>query len=276
MRKSDLLRVRDVRDAYRLIGDCRDVGSEPALWQMRMLAGLCQLVGAEVGTGGEGFWIRPSHPIQPLSAFDVGLDARGHELHMAQFCEIGPQRDAIFRALEHLPGRVLTHTRSAVVSDAEWYGSADFNDYRKPAGVDHCLVSVCQVSRQGAIAAIALARGLGERDFSPGEVLLLEFFHGELGRLIGRQLVSATEPSPGKLSPRLRQTLACLMEGDSEKQVAGRLGLSPTTVHQYVTALYRRFGVQSRGQLLAHMLRRYERGEWSRALRVTPSSPQSG
>jgi DNA-binding CsgD family transcriptional regulator len=88
---------------------------------------------------------------------------------------------------------------------------------------------------------------------------LLEFFHGELGRLVGRQLVSATEPSPEELSPRLRQTLACLIDGDSEKQVAGRLGLSPTTVHQYVTMLYRRFGVRSRGQLLAHVLRRSER-----------------
>ena len=48
MRKSDLLRVQDVRDTYRLIGDCRDLGSEPALWQLRMLAGLCQLVGAPV------------------------------------------------------------------------------------------------------------------------------------------------------------------------------------------------------------------------------------
>jgi DNA-binding CsgD family transcriptional regulator len=189
--------------------------------------------------------------------------------------EIGPQRDAIFRALKDVPGPVLTRTRSALVSDAVWYRSADFNNYRKPAGVDHCLVSVCEVSHEGAIAAIALARALGERDFSPSEVRLLEFFHGELGRLVGRQLVSATESSPEKLSPRLRQTLACLVEGDSEKQVAARLGLSPTTVHQYVTALYRRFGVQSRGQLLAHVLRRSGRGEWSRPLRVTPSSPQS-
>src|SRR5439155_25823468 len=97
---------------------------------------------------------------------------------MAQFREIGRQGDAIFRALADVLGRVLTRTRSAIVSDAVWYRSADLNDYRKPAGVDHCLVSVCQVSHQGAIAAIALARGLGERDFSPGEVRLLEFgFH---------------------------------------------------------------------------------------------------
>jgi hypothetical protein len=39
-------------------------------------------------------------------------------------------------------------------------------------------------------------------------------------------VVSATEPSPDKLSPRLRQTLACLLEGDSEKQVAARLALA--------------------------------------------------
>jgi DNA-binding NarL/FixJ family response regulator len=173
--------------------------------------------------------------------------------------------DTIFRALADVPGRVLTRTRTALVSDAVWYRSAAFNDYRKPVGVDHCLLSVCQVSQQGAIATIGLDRGLGERDFSPGEVRLLEFFHEELGRLVGRQLVSATEPTPEKLSPRLRQTLACLIEGDSEKQVAARLGLSPTTVHEYVTALYRRFGVRSRGELLAHVLRRSGRGEWSQS-----------
>lgn len=259
MRKADLLRLRDVRDAYRLIGDCRDLGSDPALWQMRMLSGLCELVGAPIGSGGEAFWVRPTHPIQPLSSFDVGFDACGRERYMAYLRDLGPQGDPIFQALTDVSGRLLTRTRSAIVSDGVWYRSTAFNEYRKPAGNDHCLVSVCQVSDQGAIAAIVLSRGRAERDFAPGEVRLLEFFHGELGRLVGRQLVSATEPSPEELSPRLRQTLACLIDGDSEKQVAGRLGLSPTTVHQYVTMLYRRFGVRSRGQLLAHVLRRSER-----------------
>jgi hypothetical protein len=39
MGTSDLLRVQDVRDAYRLIGECRDLGSDPALWHSRMLGG---------------------------------------------------------------------------------------------------------------------------------------------------------------------------------------------------------------------------------------------
>src|SRR5439155_5415537 len=56
---------------------------------------------------------------------------------------------------------------------------------------------------------------------------------------------------PFHLSRRLLQTLALLLEGDAEKQVACKLGLSPNTVHVYVKALYRRFAVNSRGELLA-------------------------
>ena len=81
----------------------------------------------------------------------------------------------------------------------------------------------------------------------------------ELGRLIGQALVTTIEPSSGKLSPRLRQTLACLLDGDSEKQLAARVGLSQATAHQYVTALYRYFGVRSRAQLLALALKRLGR-----------------
>lgn len=70
------------------------------------------------------------------------------------------------------------------------------------------------------------------------------------------RVVAGAEPLADALSPRLRQTLACLLEGDGEKQVAARLGLSAPTTHQYVTALYRHFGVRSRAQLLTHFLRR--------------------
>lgn len=73
-------------------------------------------------------------------------------------------------------------------------------------------------------------------------------------------ILSATQSGPALLSPRLQATLVCLLEGDSEKGVAERLGLSPTTVHQYVSALYRRFGVASRAQLLGQVLRRVNAG----------------
>ena len=57
------------------------------------------------------------------------------------------------------------------------------------------------------------------------------------------------------LPPRLRETLQLLVEGFSEKQLADQMKLSPHTVHDYVKALYRRMGVQSRAELVARVVR---------------------
>jgi DNA-binding CsgD family transcriptional regulator len=261
MAKVDLLRVQDVRNAYRLIGDCRDLGSDPAQWQHRMLEGVGRLIGAPVATGGEGRWSRPLGPVEILSAFETGLDARGHEVFVAYHRELGAENDPIFRALPQLPGRHVVRTRRQLVADKIWYRSMAY-EYRRATHVDDQLTSVFQISQSGAISGIALLRDRRDLDFSPRQQRLLKFFHGELGAQIGRTLVSASEPQPDGLSPRLRQTLVCLLEGDSEKQAAARLGLSQATTHQYVTSLYRRFGVQSRAQLMAHAIRRLARSEW--------------
>jgi DNA-binding CsgD family transcriptional regulator len=262
MSKSDLLRVQDVRDAYRLVGECRDLGGDPMLWYRRMLEGLCQVVGAPVAVGGEGRWVRPHGRAEPITAFEFGLDARGRERYSAYQREIGPDRDPIFRALRHVRGRHVTRVRRQLVPDVAWYRSLAYNEYQRPANFDDRVISVYQVSGDGRVSVVMVGRAPGERAFAPREQRLLTFCHAELGRLIGRPLVSAAEPAPDTLSPRLRQTLACLLEGDSEKQVASRLGLSPTTTHEYVTALYRYFGVHSRAQLMAHAIKRAMRREW--------------
>src|SRR5262249_19679503 len=128
-------------------------------------------------------------------------------------------------------------------------------EYRRMGGVDRAPTSVLEGSDDGAISGIALNQAIGEGDVTPREQRLIQFFHAGIGRLIGGPLASTTGRGIEGLSPRLRQTLACLLEGDSEKQVAARLGLSTTTVHQYVTSLYRHFAVRSRPQLLAHVFK---------------------
>ena len=52
----------------------------------------------------------------------------------------------------------------------------------------------------------------------------------------------------------MRQTLRLLLAGDGEKQIALKLGLSQHTVHVYVKALYRGFGVNSRAELMSHFV----------------------
>lgn len=263
MAKTELLRVQDVRDAYRLVGECRDVGSDPALWHRRLLEGVCALIGGPSATGGEGLWLRPQQPVRVFSVYENGFDARAREFYAAFHRELGPAREPIFRAMQRIPGRLVTRSRGQLLSDAEWYSSSFFNEFQRPVNIEDRLTSVYQVSEAGAISVLVLHRGASERKFSPRELRLLNFVHEEVGRLIGHALVSVTEPTAEKLSPRLRQTLACLLDGDSEKQVAARLGLSAATTHEYVTALYRHFGVHSRAQLLAHALKRRGRGDWA-------------
>jgi DNA-binding NarL/FixJ family response regulator len=70
--------------------------------------------------------------------------------------------------------------------------------------------------------------------------------------------VGAAGDGPGAefgLPPRLRQTLTHLVRGDSEKEVANRLGLSQHTIHVYVKQLYKRLKVNSRAELLAKFVR---------------------
>lgn len=74
--------------------------------------------------------------------------------------------------------------------------------------------------------------------------------------LIGGALAATSAPSPADLPPRVRQVLAHLLQGLSDKGIARRLGITRYTVNQYTKALYEHFGVQSRAELLALWVRR--------------------
>jgi DNA-binding CsgD family transcriptional regulator len=53
------------------------------------------------------------------------------------------------------------------------------------------------------------------------------------------------------MAPRLNDVLRGMLAGQSEKQIAGGLGISEHTVHNYVKALYTQLRVGHRNELLA-------------------------
>jgi len=55
------------------------------------------------------------------------------------------------------------------------------------------------------------------------------------------------------LSPRECGIVRTVFDGDSEKDAAQRLGLSPHTVHTYLWRIYRKLRVQSREELLVRV-----------------------
>lgn len=84
---------------------------------------------------------------------------------------------------------------------------------------------------------------------------LLAEFCRVIGAHVGGENGRSSVADGLQLSPRLRQTLEALTQGDSEKQIAAKLKVSPHTIHVYVKQLYKRFNVSSRGELLALFVR---------------------
>jgi len=58
------------------------------------------------------------------------------------------------------------------------------------------------------------------------------------------------------LTPRQRQALRCLLEGQSEQSAARVMGVTRNTFHVHVKAIYREVGVRSRAELMSRLLQR--------------------
>lgn len=129
---------------------------------------------------------------------------------------------------------------------------------QKTFRADHILWCFRQIpgARAGECSGIILNRRAGAPNFGPRDRSIVREAHAALSPLIGGPLARYADPSPLDLSPRARQVLACMLEGDGDKQIALRMALSTHTVNQYAKAIYRHFRVQSRPQLLARWVRR--------------------
>lgn len=257
MPESSRPRLTDVRMALRVVGECRDLAYDPARWRAHAATGLGKLLGSRVTAVGECVWKRPGGDIVPIDFLQVGLTPDETTRYFVPFFrEPRPDDDLLFRPIKAAAEDHVVRTRRRDIPDDVWYRCRMYTEYHEPVGVNYCAASVVELPG-GRADMMGLHRDGADRDFSARDLELLRLFHAELGRLIGPVLVAPSDPySPSRLPPRVREALECLLDGDSEKQAAARMGLSVPTVHQYVTALYRHYRVTSRAELLARVLRR--------------------
>ena len=73
----------------------------------------------------------------------------------------------------------------------------------------------------------------------------IKWFHRQL--LMSHGLLLASAP----LTPMEQKVLQLLLTDASEKRIAHQLGLADSTTHQYVVAIFRKFGVRSRAALMS-------------------------
>jgi DNA-binding NarL/FixJ family response regulator len=110
--------------------------------------------------------------------------------------------------------------------------------------------------RGDEFSGIALSRRHGARDFLAREIAIVRELHAELARAIGGSLARYADPSPRALSPRARQVLTWLLDGEGDKQIAARLNLSRFTVNHYAKLIFRHFQTTGRAELQGRWIRR--------------------
>ncbi len=239
------LRLRDVRAAFRLIGQVRAMGEDPARWRPHMVRRLRRLFGAEVVVSSE-VHVRATRPARggpPLMrVIDVGWGCDGADAgHVWRVHSEGeaPPDAYMLSVIGADPGAGETADPVPVRPTVPVRGGSAF------------ILSQYPLAHLGAIDQLGLHRESNAEPFTAADHRLVRLFHVELGRLWRRDAVRQAGDPLRLLPPRLAQTLAALQAGCSEKEVSARLGISPHTVHDYVKALHHRLGVTSRGELLA-------------------------
>jgi DNA-binding CsgD family transcriptional regulator len=195
-----------------------------------------------------------------------------------------PKNPLLWPVIQEAARRMLEPTalsRAEAVDDDAWYRSDFFRQFRAPQGLDDCILSVVPLpGLQPFIAIICLSGPLGGSPEEPRKGILEPFFNARQRRVIEiahaelrwiyypheqiENEIAAAETAitcfnvvgADKLSPRLQKVLQSLLRGASEKEVAGELGLSKHTIHEYVRAIYRTLGVASRSELMAQLMER--------------------
>lgn len=263
MPRSARLRVQDVRRIASLVGECRELGDDSTEWRRHLFAGLGGLAGAVVVMGGELAGVhagRVTYTGITDWGWANGYNRLGWERAIAEMAA-DPALSRIMSFAGYLQQMLLDDgvslSRTDMISDYRYYRSWEYENLPHAAGVDHSLF--CFHSLPGTadeFNGLFLNRAGGDADFSSREKAMIRTTLQEIRPLVGGPLARFCDPSPGVLPKRVRQVLKCLLEGDSDKQIAARLGISQYTVNGYTKLIFKHFRVASRPELLARWIRR--------------------
>jgi DNA-binding CsgD family transcriptional regulator len=258
------LALSDVRALLQLVAELRSLGSSPAAWRAHLATEIARLCDARVAVSTELRIVKPTSgderdsieagtchaAVQSLVLKTTGLTDRDQSRFLQDVFWQDHAADRTLDRLMPLYGSTFVRGREDLAEDRSWYHSSLANERFREHDCDDFIMAMCAVPSADAICSLELFRPWGAARFEERERLLVQLVHEELQRDFQAQVTQAS-----RLSPRQRQVLSLLQTGQSEKQIAADLDVSPHTVHDYVKALYRIHGVSSRSELLAQVSR---------------------
>ncbi len=244
------LRLHEVRNVYRLVNRCLELGEDPLAWRQRMLEGLLAMLDGSAGL-----------LLEVADAEQQSNDARkpigsivGDHGGVARLFQERILPDGHFQ----LQMEVGSACESCGATHQSW--CAELTNGRcpkhdgpnnRPVHVNSCPDLLCGTMPMLADGYVYVVIAPRSTDYTNRSARLFHLFLEEMSFHFPWRLASLQQPTVVSLPPRLRQVLTHLHEGESEKQAAQQLDISIHTLHQHVKRLHEKLNVSSRGQLMA-------------------------
>ncbi len=253
MDRSQRIRTRDTLALLRLQAELSTLSPLSETWKQRALQGLMRLVPAKfaVYTAMDQFRVGRDPTLSDAAVCGSISDEAMGAMH-AWFNRAGMMRShPLFQALMGTSKRSFAFRRVEKVEDRDWFTSDVVNQEFVLCEVQDNLAGIYRFDGTDRTYGFGLHRHPSDPGFSLRDRAIVHLLTSALQPVFRAHAEMTQQP---KLSPRLQQTLRALLAGDSEKQIACRLGLSRHTVHDYVKTLYRHFEVATRAELIVRCL----------------------
>lgn len=254
MARSKLLRLGDVRTMLGLTNELRELERTPPQLRARFLSRMCETFRAKFCC----FAVAPDFCRQHYRLLELGGSlADSERAWLARYAAVEHLRDPLLEPFVRRLPQQRTLAQRDLIERRAWLRSPHFNEYRRVIGVDDCIYSGFPLDGDGCIIGIGIHRELRDRPFAAREQLMIDLIMESLDPLL-RRLEDHAPPAP--LPPYLARVLRPLLAGEDLKSIARKLGLRLHSVRTYTRSIYRRFGVESRAELMARFVRAGENG----------------
>ncbi len=246
------LSLDEIREAFRLVFEVREVGSDVYAWNQVLVEELHRKLGSVFTAS----FIFPL-PLDRIRMNDAVLfceqwefpqyRSRWEELYARGDLPTLPTVVQFFSAFES--GRTVR--RIDLIDDSTWHASQEFLEFRSSCAQDDIIMSAYVVPSANQLHGLSINLPNDGRRFSESQRDFVQLVHNELIAWMGERLSLRSNVPYRILPPRLKQVFERLMAGLSEPQIGEELSISKHTVHDYVSQIYRRFQVRSRSELMA-------------------------
>ncbi len=256
MKRSQRLRLSEVREVFRVLGDAQDLRHDQVQQETVIVDAMTDLLGASFGYALRFEEFRPKAPTR-LARVVPGTIQDPRVIHY--FSEWGKTSEISDSPMMHATwnqaGPVYTTARSDLMTFRDIMPYRVYPELIEPAGILDVLMTFFRYPGSNIVRQYTFQRMNRQTEFEPRQLRLAHLFTTELHRLYGE---GRLEPSDliNSLPQRLVRIAYLLRTNQNQHQIAHSLNLSYHTVRSYTKELYDTVDVNSREELVAKLFGR--------------------